>query len=588
MADEFGSVRFVGINSNVQDSISDMQRYVDATGIKFEMAKDDRNVIADKLAVKRTPEVIVCDDQQNIIYRGRVDDQYLPGVSRNAATRDDLRIAITQALAGEKIEVSRTDPAGCLLGRVRTKKPNATVTFSNQVVRVLQKNCIECHRDGEIGPFSMETYDETIGWADMMLEVIEEKRMPPWHADASVGSFANARSISQEDIAILKDWVAQGTPEGDPKNLPKPYEATEGWRLPKEPDVVVEMRKRPFRVPADGTVEYQYFVVDPGFEEDRWVTAAEVIPGNRSVVHHSIVFIRPPDGERPRGVGWLAAYVPGQTPLTYQPGRARFVPKGSKLVFQQHYTPNGTPQDDVTKIGMVFADKADVQNELMTVMALDQSFEIQPNDESHFVDVATRGLPKDGKLLAVSPHMHFRGKSFEAYALQSDRSKETLVKVPRYDFNWQHRYEFTEPLSLAKFRRLEGKVEFDNSADNPFNPDPSQLVSWGDQTWEEMAIAFFDVEVPRRKSDAFANSSAVDDSTGFVRNITDAVERRDARRAKMEAGVWKRFDKNGDGVIKKDEVPRSVKAWAFRSFDANRDGKVTKEEVRAQVEERVN
>ena len=586
LAEEFESVRFLGINSNVQDSVDDIQSYVDATGIKFEMAKDDRNVIADKLAIKRTPEVIVCDEQRNIIYRGRVDDQYLPGVSRNKATREDLRIAITQALAGKKIEVSRTDPEGCLLGRVRESTPDASVTFSNQVVRVLQKNCVECHRDGEIGPFSMETYDETIGWADMMLEVIEDKRMPPWHADSSVGTFANARSMSESDIKILKDWVDQGTPEGDRSDLPEPYKAIDGWRLPRDPDVVVEMRKRPFRVPADGTIEYQYFVVDPGFEEDKWVTAAEVIPGNRSVVHHSIVFIRPPDGERPRGAGMLAAYVPGQTPLSYEADRARFIPKGSKLVFQQHYTPTGTVAEDVTKIGMVFADPADVKKELMTVLAIDQSFEIQPNDGSHVVDIFTRKLPDEGTLLAVSPHMHFRGKSFEAFAIRDDRSKEALIKVPRYDFNWQHRYEFSEPFPLSKFRRLEGKVEFDNSADNPFNPDPSQLVSWGDQTWEEMAIAFFDVEIPRRKSDAFANSDALNDSTGFVREMTEDVEVRDARRAKMEKGVWKRFDKNGDGVIEKAEVPRAVKAWAFKDYDTNRDGKLTKEEVRDLVEAR--
>ena len=587
LADEFDSVRFIGINSNVQDSLSDIEHYTEATGIKFEMAKDARNVIADKLAIKRTPEVIVCDDQRKIIYRGRVDDQYLPGVSRNAATREDLRVAITQALAGKKIEVSRTEPQGCLLGRVRTSSPDATVTFSNQVIRVLQKNCIECHREGEIGPFSMETYEETIGWADMILEVIEDKRMPPWHADSSVGTFANSRSMSQQDIAILKDWVDQGTPQGDPGDLPEPYKAIEGWRLPKDPDIVVEMRKRPFRVPADGTIEYQYFVVDPEFEEDKWITAAEVIPGNRSVVHHSIVFIRPPDGERPRGAGMLAAYVPGQTPLTYDPGRARFVPKGSKLVFQQHYTPNGTVAEDVTKIGIVFADPADIKSELMTVLAMEQSFEIQPHDDSHVVDVVTRRLPAEGRLLAVSPHMHFRGKSFEASAVSTDQSEELLIKVPRYDFNWQHRYEFSEPFPLSKFRRLKGEVEFDNSAGNPFNPDPSQLVSWGDQTWEEMAIAFFDVEIPRRESDAFADSNALNDSNKFVRNITANVEQRDARRVKMEKGVWKRFDKNDDRVIERTEIPRSVRDWAFSDYDTNRDGKLNEQEVRTVVENRV-
>lgn len=585
--EQFEDVRFVGISSNVQDSVDDVRKYMAASGIKFEFAKDNRNLIADKLKITRTPEVVVIDRNRAVVYRGRVDDQYLPGVSRNAAKRQDLRLAIEQALAGKAVEVPTTKPEGCLLGRVRDADADATVTFSKQVSRVLQRNCIECHRSGEIAPFSMETYEETVGWADMMLEVIEEKRMPPWHADVSVGTFSNARTMSTDDVQLLKAWVEQGTPEGDRADLPKAYESVAGWRLPREPDAVIEMRKRPFVVPADGTVDYQYFVVDPGFTEDRWVTAAEVIPGNRSVVHHTIVFIRPPDGLRPRGVGWLAAYVPGQTPLAYQPGRARFVPKGSKLVFQQHYTPTGTSVEDVTKIGLLFADESEIENELMTVMALDQSFEIQPHDDSHFVGVQTRRLPSKGKLLSVSPHMHYRGKSFEASVVAADKSTQPLIKVPYYDFNWQHRYELKDPISLGDIRRLKGKVEFDNSENNPFNPDPSQLVSWGDQTWEEMAIAFFDIEVPREDADEVAKNRSVEDSTEFVREITERAERIERRRAKEEKEIWARFDKNGDGEILRDEVPRSVRTWGFRRFDANRDGKVTKEEVRAQVEQRV-
>ncbi len=585
--EQFEAVRFVGINSNVQDSLEDIGKYLESTGIKFEFAKDNRNLIADKLNITRTPEVVVINRNREVVYRGRVDDQYLPGVSRNEARRQDLRLAIEQALAGNPVEVAVTEPEGCLLGRVREADPDATVTFSKQVSRVLQRNCIECHRSGEIGPFSMETYEETVGWADMILEVIEEKRMPPWHADKSVGTFANARTISRQDVDLLKAWVEQGTPEGSRADLPQPYQSVDGWRLPRKPDAVIEMRKRPFVVPADGTVEYQYFVVDPGFTEDRWVTAAQVIPGNRSVVHHTIVFIRPPDGLRPRGVGWLAAYVPGQTPLAYQQGRARFVPKGSKLVFQQHYTPTGTSVEDVTKIGMVFADPTDVENELMTVMAIDQSFEIQPHDESHFVGVQTRRLPSNGKLLSVSPHMHYRGKSFEASVVAADKSTEPLIKVPNYDFNWQHRYEFKNPISLGDIRRLKGKVEFDNSKNNPFNPDPTQLVSWGDQTWEEMAIAFFDIEVPRKDVPEAARNRSVEDSTDFVRSITDRAERIERRRAKQEKEIWARFDKNGDGEIVRDEIPRSVRVWGFNRFDANRDGKVTRDEVRMQVEQRV-
>lgn len=584
LSEQFTDVRFIGISSNVQDSTDDVQGYIRDNGITFEFAKDLGNVIADQLDVTRTPEVIVCDQNRKIIYRGRIDDQYLPGVVRKSVKRHDLKIAIEQSLAGEKIAVASTEPEGCLLGRVRESAADATVTFANQVSRVLQRNCVECHREGEIGPFSLETYEETVGWADMMLEVIEENRMPPWHADVAVGKFSNARDMSESDKQILRDWVEQGTPLGDVAKMPQPYAAVEGWRLSQKPDQVIEMSRRPFSVPADGSVEYQYFVVDPNFEEDRWVSAAEVVPGNRSVVHHCIVFVRPPDGVRPRGVGWLAAYVPGQTPLTAKPDRARFVPKGSRLVFQMHYTPNGTRQTDLTKIGLVYADKTQVKSELVTVMALEQGFEIQPNDESHFVGISKGRLPSRGKLLSVSPHMHYRGKSFQAWYVDQSREQVPLLSVPAYDFNWQHRYEFADPVPLESIRRLHGNVEFDNSAANPFNPDPTQLVWWGDQTWEEMAVGFFDLVVPLDEGtvDRSIESQEILDP----RRIR-SQEERNRRIDELEQKVFDRFDANMDDIIVKAEMPRSVGAWGFRDFDSDRDGKLTRDEVRRQVELRV-
>ncbi len=511
-----------------------------------------------------------------------IDDQYLPGVARSAANQHDLRDAIESSLAGKTVAVKETKPNGCLLGRKRESVADASVTFANQVSRVLQRNCVECHRAGEIGPFSLETYEEAIGWADMMLEVIEEKRMPPWHADDVVGKFSNARIMSAEDKQLLREWVDQGTPMGDVAQLPKPVEYVTGWRLPREPDIVVEMSKRPYQIPADETVEYQYFVVDPGFKEDRWVSAAEVVPGNRSVVHHSIVFIRPPDGKRTRGVGWLSAYVPGQTPLKYQPNRARFVPKGSKLVFQMHYTPNGTPQTDVTKIGMVFARESEIEQELMTLMALDQDFEIPPQTASHKVDVNRWGVPQSGMLLSVSPHMHYRGKSFTSTIVTEDESTIELISVPHYDFNWQHRYEFANPIPLSETRRLQGTVEFDNSEENPFNPDPTQLVSWGDQTWEEMAVAFYDVAVPNKPKNNSKDSQKV--TTLKKRTLSDAQM---AKVDDLEKRYFERFDKNNDGVIVRSELPKAVRTWGFNAYDKDGDGRLSREEVRKQAMIRV-
>ena len=580
---QYKEVRFVGINSNVQDSLTEIKDYCKEAGLTFEFAKDYDNRFADQLQITRTPEVIVFDASRTIVYRGRIDDQYLPGVSRKSAQRHDLKIAIEKSLAGEKIEVTSTEPTGCLLGRKRESVEGATVTFANQVSRVLNRNCVECHRSGEIGPFSLETYEEAIGWADMMLEVIEEERMPPWHADENIGKFSNARNMSDEDKQTLRDWVEQGTPMGDVADLPEPIEYVSGWRLPREPDLVVDMSKRPYKIPDDGTVEYQYFVVDPGFEKDRWISAAEVIPGNRAVVHHSIVFIRPPDGKRARGVGWLAAYVPGQTPLKYLSNRARFVPKGSKLVFQMHYTPNGTAQSDITKIGLLFAEEAEVEQELLTVMALDQDFEIPPHTASHKVDVSRGRLPRNGTLLSIAPHMHYRGKSFKSSIVGRDRTQIPLVDVPRYDFNWQHRYELTEPISLKDIRRVEGTVEFDNSKGNPFNPDPSQRVSWGDQTWEEMAVAFYDISVPHQSKEPDPKKPKAKTKAG-ERKLTEAQL---AKVDEIEKKYYERFDKNGDGVILRSELPRSMRTWGFNSYDKDGDGKLSREEVREQAKIRV-
>ena len=578
---QFKEVRFVGINSNVQDSISEIETYIENQKLTFEFAKDYENRFADQLKITRTPEVIVFDSARKIVYRGRIDDQYLPGVSRSSANRHDLKVAIESSLAGKPIEVTKTEPSGCLLGRKRESVEGATVTFAKQVSRVLQRNCVECHREGEIGPFSLETYEESIGWADMMLEVIEEKRMPPWHAAENVGVFANARNMSDADKQILRDWVEQGTPMGDVANLPEPIEYVSGWRLPREPDRVVEMSSRPYKIPADETVEYQYFVVDPDFKEDRWISAAEVIPGNRSVVHHSIVFIRPPDGQQPRGVGWLASYVPGQTPLKFDANRARFVPKGSRFVFQMHYTPNGTPQTDVTKIGIVFADESEIEHEVLTMMAIDQNFEIPPNSPSHKVDVSRWNLPRNGRLLSVSPHMHFRGKSFTSSLVSRDKTSQPIIDVPRYDFNWQHRYELAQPISLENIQRLEGTVEFDNSEGNPFNPDPSQLVSWGDQTWEEMAVAFYDISVPRKQKQEVVPATVVE---VVERKLTEAQQK---KVDEIERKYFERFDSNQDGVIKRSELPRAIRTWGFNSYDADGNGELTHEEIREQAKIRV-
>ena len=586
LAQEYSqSTRFFGISSNRQDSVEEFKKFIQAHKIAFPCGKDFNNVVADQLEIKRTPEVIVLDEEFKIRYRGRIDDQYSPGISRSSVKRRDLKIAIDELLAGEKVSQSRTEPQGCLLGRVKRPVEKPTVTYAKQISRIFQNNCVECHRDGEIGPFVLDDYEESVGWGDMIVETIDNGRMPPWHADPNHGSFLNQRGLSDADKELVRQWVDDGTPFGDAADLPEKRTFTPGWQLPRAPDLVVEMRQEPFKIPADETVDYQYFVVDPEFKEDKWISAAEVVPGNRSVVHHSIVFIRPRDGLELPDIGWLGAYVPGQTNIKYDPTRARFVPAGSKLVFQQHYTPNGTPQTDITKVGLVFADPDEVTDELQTYMAIDRQFEIKPNDPAHQVNTRLGRFPKDGTLLSIAPHMHFRGKSFTATMKmknngKSKSGKEILLNVPEYDFNWQHIYQFSEPVPLADVGSITAEIVFDNSAANPFNPDPEKYVTWGDQTWEEMAIGFFDISVPRKRDN--------DQLLGESDQPTEAEqEKLEAKVDKVVNDFFERFDADKDGLILRPELPLAIQGRrAYSRY--NTDGKrgLTRDEVAAEARRR--
>lgn len=580
MATEYSDrgVRFIGINSNVQDSMDELKAYVRHHGISFPVAKDYDRQVALAAGATRTPEVFVVDRAGAIRYQGRIDDQYQPGLSRGEAKVHDLRDAIEQLLAGQTVTRPRTQAVGCLISLPRQASPASDITFCDQVIRILQTHCIECHRAGEIGPFALEDYDEVVGWADMALEVIDQGRMPPWHADPAYGSFANAREMPEQDKQTLARWVDAGMPYGDAKQLPPKPEYVKGWRLPDKPDIVLEMSDKPFHVPAEGTVEYQYYVVDPGFSEDKWVTAAQVIPGNRAVVHHCIAFTRPPDGTDFRDIGMLAAYVPGQVSGDLPKGYAQRVAAGSLIVFQMHYTPIGKPVEDITRIGLVLADPSEVSHEVFALGGIQQDFEVPPGAANYQVEGDIGWFPKNGELLSIMPHMHLRGKSYE-FRVRSSGHQQTLLHVPAYDFNWQHIYQLTSPLPLREIDKLEFSAIFDNSADNPTNPDPTQFVTWGDQTWQEMAVTFISVARPREPA-------AEDESqpSEAERQQTRAEERRWDRQAEQFADRYiQRFDANGDQFLTSSELPDSVRMFSFWNFDHDRDARLSREEIQAEA-----
>jgi peroxiredoxin len=494
-------VAFVGISSNQQDSVTELEHYARTHGIEFPILKDLGNQVADAFGAQRTPEAFVLDADRKIRYWGRIDDQYgfqetRIGYQLKEPRRRDLAEAITELLAGKDVSQPVTAVSGCLIGRVREPVANAEVTYSNQISRLFNKQCVLCHREGQIAPFALTSYQEAVGWAEMIREVVEQQRMPPWHADAPEGRFSNDCRLSEEEKQLVYRWVDAGAPEGDPNQLPEPPQFPEGWMIP-EPDEIIYMRDEPYMVPAEGTVEYQRFVVDPGWKEDRWLTAIEPKPGNPAVVHHVVMYIQPPDGPSKGRTGrlrtdWLAAFAPGLRPQVLPDEYARLIPAGSKLIFELHYTPNGVAQEDRSYLGVKFADPKKVKRELVTKNAGNFTFRIPPNNPNYKVE-STFTFRDNTILWSVSPHMHLRGKDFYYEVQYPDGKVEPILSVPRYDFAWQTTYLLTEPRVLPKGSKLHCVAHFDNSEGNLNNPDPSQEVRWGEQTWEEMMFGWFEM-----------------------------------------------------------------------------------------------
>ncbi len=401
----------------------------------------------------------------------------------------------------------------------------AQVTFYKDVLPVLQKDCQGCHRPGEAAPMSFLTYDQTRPWAKAMKQAVLTKQMPPWFADPHYGKFSNDRTLSQAEIDTLVSWADTGAKAGDPKDGPQPIAFVEGWRIGK-PDVVIEMPQA-FAVPASGTIDYQYIVIPTHFTEDTYVQVAEARPGNPALVHHIIAFIREPgnpwlkdaqpgvpfvpkdhiptenltpEQRKARanasgfGGDFLVGYAPGVVPFTMRPGEAKLVKAGSDIVLQMHYTANGKAGTDTSRIGLILA-KEKPSARVLTLAAAKSDFAIPPGDPNYEVDAKLK-LQRDVTLESMIPHMHFRGKDFEYRITYPSGETETLLNVPHYDFNWQLTYELAQPKFLPKGTVIECTAHFDNSPNNKYNPDPSKTVYFGEQTWEEMMIGFFEVSVP--------------------------------------------------------------------------------------------
>jgi peroxiredoxin/mono/diheme cytochrome c family protein len=496
-------VAFIGINANTQDSLAEITAYVSKHKISFPMLKDIGSRVADQFNAERTPDVFLLDKNRNVRYRGQIDDQYLISLSRNKPGRKHLAIAIDELLTGKQVSVFHTDPVGCHIGRPSKVEPHGNVTYSNQIARIFNARCVGCHRKGELAPFTLGSYEDVIGWEETILEVIRTKgrnSMPPWYASTKHDhdGFSNDARLTEEDKVLIETWVKNGMPEGETSQLPNPPQFVDGWNI-GEPDQIIEVRDTAYNVPAEGIVDYKYFTVDPGWDEDKYVTATEARPDNVPVVHHIIAYIIPPgeqDDKRKKRGPMLVGYAPGATPRVMDKGTALFVPAGSRLEFEMHYTPNGTPQTDLSYIGVKFADKKNVTRLFRGGAAAARKLNIKPNMITQGVVAPLHRIRRDQMLLDMTPHMHLRGKSFKYEAKLPGASWETLLDVPHYDFNWQLTYELAKPRFLPKDTLLRCTAAFDNTDGNPANPNPNVLIKWGPQSWDEMMIGFFSTRDP--------------------------------------------------------------------------------------------
>lgn len=389
-------------------------------------------------------------------------------------------------------------------------------TFYKDVLPILQSKCQSCHRSGEAAPMPLVTYAETKPWARRIAVAVDMKMMPPWFADPRYGKFSNDPSLRAEQIKTIGAWADAGAPAGDVHDAPAPRQWNGDWNIPR-PDVVVKMPKA-VQIPARGEVEYTYEIVPTHFAEDRWVQMVEVRPSSPAHVHHAVVYIRPPDSawlrhapaDEPFTASMLSdpeerrqahettsdlllVYAPGSAPDRWAAGMAKFIPAGSDLVFQMHYTTNGEAASDETSAGLVFA-KSPPRQRVVTLQLNNHALMIPPGAENFRVEVQGT-LPNDALLLSLFPHMHLRGKRFEYDIVHDDGSVETLLRV-NYHFHWQLSYKLAQPRELKAGTKLRAVAWYDNSKNNPHNPDPDKLVTWGDQTSQEMMVGFFDVAIP--------------------------------------------------------------------------------------------
>lgn len=483
-------VQFLAVNVSEEDSITQMATQQVEYGMEIPFVKDARGACAKKLGVQRTPEVVILDNQRRLRYRGRIDDQYRLGGMKPEATRQDLRIALEEVLSGKSVTMPETPVDGCLITFPEPVAPKEQITYAEHIAPIIRNHCIACHRPNTPAPFSLLTYEQVAGKAQMIAEVTHEQRMPPWYASPDFGVFNNKRGLAPKERELIQQWLASGKQRGDESKLPslsaeitKPKNT---WAI-GEPDLVLTTPETD--LPAEGTIAYRYVALNHIFTEDTWVQGVQIRPKTNKTVHHAnLAYFK--FGETFRITNFVTGYVPGGEPMTLQDGIGFLIPKGMMLVLQIHYVTTGQPEKGQVEVGIRFA-RETIKKQMRFHLFADYRFAIPPGAPAHRV-TAAKTFQEDVEGIGLFCHMHVRGRDMTFRATRPGQKQETLLMIPNYNFDWQIPYRWAPgTMTLPKGTRMECVAHYDNSPFNPFNPNPQATVRDGQQTADEMMNGFF-------------------------------------------------------------------------------------------------
>jgi hypothetical protein len=548
-------VHFMMLNANLQDQRSTILAEAKKFGIDMPILHDETQLIGESLNLVRTAEVLVIDPQTwQIAYRGPINDRQVYERQKAEASKHFAADAIANVLAKQPVDVASRDTMGCLINFAQRNVDHAQISYTDTIAPILQEKCVVCHIEGGLGPWAMSSYEMVRGFAPMMREVIRTKRMPPWHADPHIGVWKNDKSLNVKQAQALVHWIEAGAPRGDGEDpLQGLAIARAEWPL-GEPDLILEIPE--YTIPASGVVEYKFPRLANPLEQGVWVKAATVIPGNREVVHHILagsIDATTAQAKRDSGVfdNYLIGYAPGNESNIFPQDTGVYIAPGGEYTFQLHYTPIGREVVDASRIGLYFHDKQP-GNFYRQNVVVDPTIEIPPNEARH-AEVAYYEFDKPALLHDLVPHSHYRGVASKFELMAPDGSRETVLSVPNYDFNWQRTYTFVEPKLIEPGSRLVHTTWYDNSAANPGNPDPNRTVPWGLQSWDEMLYGAFSYTLVDETSEAPILDKAFADTTQMVGFL----------------------DKDMDGKLSWQELPGRMKkrlVQGFKMVDTNADG----------------